>query len=60
MPQVARAQGQVCAQHPTTANPTRQQGLDAYEAQSRERKVTTMTKQAKALGYTLVPLPAQG
>jgi len=27
MPPVARAQGQVCAQHPTTANPTRQQGL---------------------------------
>src|SRR5712692_6350684 len=27
MPQGARAQGQVCAQHPTTANPTRQQGL---------------------------------
>jgi len=37
-----------------------QQGLDAYEAQSRERKVTTMAKQAKALGYTLVPLAAQG
>jgi transposase len=36
------------------------QGLDAYEAQYRERKVTTMAKQAKALGYTLVPLPAQG
>ncbi len=27
MPHVARAQGQVCAQHPTTAHPTRQQGL---------------------------------
>jgi transposase len=27
-----------------------QQGLDAYEAQYRERKVTTMAKQAKALG----------
>ncbi len=27
-----------------------QQGLDAYEAQSRERKVTAMAKQAKALG----------
>src|SRR5712691_3597549 len=27
MPPVARAQGQVCAQHPTTANSTRQQGL---------------------------------
>ncbi len=37
-----------------------QQGLDAYEAHYRERKVTTMAKQAKALGYTLVPLAAQG
>jgi len=37
-----------------------QQGLDAYEAQYRERKVTTMAKQAKALGYTLVLLAAQG
>jgi transposase len=37
-----------------------QQGLDAYEAQSRARKVTTMAKQAKAWGYTLVPLVAQG
>jgi transposase len=37
-----------------------QQGLDAYEAQYRERKVTTMAKQAKALGSTLVPLAAQG
>ena len=36
-----------------------QQGLDAYEAPSRARKVTTMAKQAKALGSTLVPLPAQ-
>ena len=27
MPHVARAQGQVCAQHPTTATPPRQQGL---------------------------------
>jgi transposase len=36
------------------------QGLDAYEAQYRERKVTTMAKQAKALGDTLVPLAAQG
>ena len=35
-----------------------QQGLDAYEAQYRARKVTTMAKQAKALGYTLVPLAA--
>jgi len=35
-------------------------GLDAYEAQYRERKVTTMAKQAKALGDTLVPLAAQG
>jgi transposase len=37
-----------------------QQGLDAYEAQYRERKVTLMAKQAKALGSTLVPLAAQG
>ena len=37
-----------------------QQGLEHYEAQYRERKVTTMAKQAKALGYTLVPLVAQG
>src|SRR5712692_5761002 len=37
-----------------------QQGLENYEAQYHERKVTTMAKQAKALGYTLVPLPAQG
>jgi len=37
-----------------------QQGLDAYETQYRERKVTTMAKQAKAWGYTLVPLAAQG
>jgi transposase len=37
-----------------------QQGLDAYEAQDRERKVTAMARQAKALGYTLVPLVSQG
>ena len=37
-----------------------QQGLDAYAAQDRARKVTTMAKQAKALGYTLVPLPTPG
>jgi transposase len=37
-----------------------QQGLDADEAQSRERKLTTMAKQAQALGETLGPLPAQG
>jgi transposase len=37
-----------------------QQGLDAYEAQYRERKVTAMARQAKALGYTLVPLVSQG
>ena len=37
-----------------------QQGLDAYEAQDHDRKVKTMAKQAKALGYTLVPLVAQG
>jgi transposase len=37
-----------------------QQGLENYEAQYHERKVKTMAKQAKALGYTLVPLMAQG
>src|SRR5712691_3496593 len=37
-----------------------QQGLENYEAQYHERKVKTMAKQAKALGYTLVPLVAQG
>ena len=37
-----------------------QQGLEAYEAQYRERKVKTRAKQAKTLGYTLVPLAAQG
>jgi len=37
-----------------------QQGLDADAAQYRARKVTTMAKQAKALGYTLVPLAAPG
>ena len=37
-----------------------QQGLESYEAQYHERKVTTMAKQAKALGYTLVPLVTQG
>jgi hypothetical protein len=37
-----------------------QQGLDAYEAQYHARKVKTMAKQAKTLGYTLVPLVAQG
>jgi len=36
------------------------QGLEAYEAQDRARKVTTMATQAKALGSTLVPLAAQG
>jgi transposase len=36
-----------------------QQGLDASEAPYRERKVTTMAKQAKALGYTVGPLAAQ-
>ena len=36
------------------------QGLDADEAQDRERKVTAMAKQAKALGETLVPRAAQG
>jgi transposase len=33
-----------------------QQGMEAYEAQYRERKVKGMVRQAKALGYTLVPL----
>lgn len=37
-----------------------QQGLENYEAQYHERKVKTMAKQAQALGYTLVPLAAQG
>jgi transposase len=37
-----------------------QQGVDAYEAQYRERQVQSMAKQAKVLGYTLVPLPSQG
>jgi hypothetical protein len=36
------------------------QSLENYEAQYHERKVKTMAKQAKALGYTLVPLMAQG
>jgi transposase len=37
-----------------------QQGMDAYEAQYRERKITTMARQAKVLGYTLVPVASQG
>jgi transposase len=37
-----------------------QQGMDAYEAQYRERKITTMARQAKALGYTLMPVASQG
>ena len=37
-----------------------QQGLENDEAQSHERQVKTIAKQAKALGYTLVPLVAQG
>ena len=37
-----------------------QQGLDAYEAPSRQRKVTAMARQAKTLGSTLVPLASQG
>jgi len=36
------------------------QGLDAYEAHSHARQVTTMAQQAKALGSPLVPLVAQG
>jgi transposase len=35
-----------------------QQGLDAYEAQYRERKVKAMVRQVQALGYTLVALAA--
>ena len=35
-----------------------QQGLEEYEAQYRDRKVKGMARQAKALGYTLVPLAA--
>jgi hypothetical protein len=34
--------------------------MDAYEAQYRERKITTMARQAKVLGYTLVPVASQG
>jgi len=34
--------------------------METYEAQYHERKVQSMAKQAKALGYTLVPLAAQG
>src|SRR6266699_210830 len=34
-----------------------QEGLENYEAQYHERKVTTMAKQAKALGYTLAWIP---
>jgi hypothetical protein len=34
--------------------------MEVYEAQYRERKVTAMTRQAQALGYTLVPLVPQG
>jgi hypothetical protein len=37
-----------------------QQGLENYEAQYHERRVKTMAKQAKVLGYPLVPLVAQG
>lgn len=33
-----------------------QQGMEEYEAQYRDRKVKGMVRQAKALGYTLVPL----
>jgi transposase len=35
-----------------------QQGLDAYEAQYRARKVKALARQAQALGYTLVALAA--
>jgi len=37
-----------------------QQGLDAYEIHYRERTVKAMTRQAKTLGYALVPLAGQG
>jgi hypothetical protein len=37
-----------------------QQGMEAYETQYRERKVHAMARQAKSLGYALVPLAAQG
>jgi transposase len=36
-----------------------QQGMEDYEAQYRERKVKAMARQAKAFGYTLVPLASQ-
>jgi hypothetical protein len=35
-----------------------QQGMEAYEAQYRDRKVKGMARQAQALGSTLVPLAA--
>jgi transposase len=35
-----------------------QQSMEEYEAQYRNRKVKGMARQAKALGYTLVPLAA--
>jgi hypothetical protein len=34
------------------------QGMAEYEAQYRDRKVKGMVRQAKALGSTLIPLPA--
>jgi transposase len=34
------------------------QGMAAYEAQYRQRQLKAMTRQAKALGYTLVPVAA--
>jgi transposase len=37
-----------------------QQGVDASEAPSRERKVSAMTRQAQAVGSTLMPLESQG
>ena len=36
-----------------------QQGMEEYEAQYRERKMKAMARQAKAFGYTLVPLAGQ-
>lgn len=37
-----------------------QQGMEAYETHYRERTVKAMVRQAKTLGYALVPLAVQG
>ena len=37
-----------------------QQGIEAYETHYRERTVKAMVRQAKTLGYALVPLAVQG